>query len=139
MSPGGPPEEPLAGDARDWDGDIEVLRRRRERSLTSLAIAVIIVTAGALAYYISRPIPLDQAAVVRAAQDAVRNAFGTALVYIFGDPPQVSRDGENVSLVRSEGLVLTQAGASAHWWFDCELHRAPDGSWQPAKLTLMPY
>jgi hypothetical protein len=139
MSPGRPPEEPFVPEPYDPNVDIAVLRRRRERLLTVLALIVVVAGAGALAYYVARPIPVDERMVVQTAQEAVRELFGTGVVYVFGAQPQVDRLSEDRCMVSSEFLILNAAGASAHHWYDCEVRRAPDGHWQPAKLTLMPY
>lgn len=118
--------------------DIEVLRRRRERALTFLAISGILAVTLVCAFFWLRPKPLDRRVVIAAAQRAVRDAVGERQAFDFGNPVHVEIQPEGEFLVRGEVVAVTPDLQPHHYWYDCVVHRQSDGSWGPAQLTLLP-
>ncbi len=137
MTSGSPDESAAETAAADPGLDIELLRRRRRRTLAILAGFLIMAGSLAMAFVLLRPRPVDEPALIAAAQGAVRAQIGTGYAFQFGNLRSEVAD-EAHAVVHGEALVLNDAGGSRRFWFDCALTRREDGAWSAARLTLLP-
>jgi hypothetical protein len=134
--------EPSPEELRESDLglDIDLLRRRREWVFTLGSIALIVLASLTIAYQVLRPHPFDKQALLSAAQRTVRETLGTQYVYAFSGASEVriERQEDDKYKLSGEVLVMNEAGASNHFWYDCILMRQAEQAWAPVQLTLLP-
>ena len=119
--------------------DIEVLRRRRERFLTFLALLIVLAVTVFVAVKFFGTRPVTPAELASVAQRAVRQAMPGVTVQIGGP------DGMNIKAITDSmyevsgqfSTVNSQAG-SAYYVFTCSLERAGGGGWRPESLKITP-
>jgi hypothetical protein len=140
MSAGSDPEEREHDDVEDVGLDIDVLRRRRERFLTLLALFFIVVVGIFVARAIFKPKPVDRLELIAAAKRAVRSAAPENTVLAFSTTSEFLIEVESPGRysVRGEVLQMTPDGRSDHFFFVCTLMRAGGGAWRPVQLTVTP-
>ena len=137
MTGGEAPAPRLAG--YDPDLDVDVLRRRRDRLLTLLALAAVVAVSLTALYFALRSKPEDPNVLIAAAQRKVREAIGNREAIQFGAPVSVEAQRAEEYLVRGEAIAVNPSTLQArHYWYDAVVHRQPDGTWGPARLTLLP-
>jgi hypothetical protein len=135
-----PPDEDSAAALDDPGLDLDLLQRRRDRLLTVVAVAVILVLSVTTAYLLFRPKPVDERALISAAHQSVREALGLGLVYQFSVRSEtlIEPVEEESYRVSGEVAAVNPGGRSTGYAFDCTLKQRPDGTWAPVKLKLTP-
>jgi hypothetical protein len=141
MNPGAPAEGEHEDPAANDPGlDIEVLQRRRERTLAVLAVTLILIAGGLTAYFVMRAKPVPAGELISAAQQATREALGIGLLYEFSGPSEtrIEKASDGSYVVQAEVTAVTPQGQGKKYSMECAVTRRPDGTWGPAKLTLTP-
>ena len=119
--------------------NIDLLRRRRELVLMSLALVLVLGITGYAAFrftFVPKPATSELTAI---AQATVKEAFPDKVAQFDAPvPSDVVFISDDLYQVSGQALVLTRQGASQAYLFVCALKRSSDGKWRPAKLDLNP-
>jgi len=140
MSAGPDPEQWEHDDLDDVGLDIDVLRRRRERVLALLAVAVIIGAALFVSRALLRKNPVDRGELIAAVKQAIRDASPQGVALEFGAPSEfvIERQAEDQYEVSGEVIMITPEARATRYYFRCTLTRQEQGPWRPARLTATP-
>jgi hypothetical protein len=140
MNAGPTPEEWEQDDFDDAGLNIDVLRRRRERVLTFLALFFIAVVSLFVLRALLQPRPVDRMELIVAAKLAVRNAVPAGSVLTFSTLPEflIQMEDPNLYTVKGEVVLVTHEGHSSHFFFECSLTRSEEGQWLPVRLSVNP-
>jgi hypothetical protein len=137
MTTGQPPPEFDPEGMDDPGLDIEILRRRREMLFTIAAMVLILGASLTIAFSMLHRKPVDQKALLGAAQQTVREAIGSGFAFSFNDLTATLSDPDaNTYSVRGEVVTISPQGKPTWYRFECSLTQRTNGSWSPAKLTL---
>jgi len=140
MSAGPDPQQWEQDDAADPGLDIEVLRRRRDRVLTLLALAFVLGVALFVSRGLFRSQPVERTELIAAAKQAVREAappnvaleFSTATEFV------IEMESEDRYSVTGEVVLIPTSGHSSRFFFECALSRNEQGPWRPVRLSVTP-
>lgn len=116
----------------------DILRRRRERVLTVMALLLILGVSVFTSYRLLRAPGTSPKDLVAVAQQAVKDGLPAGMALSFSSLRETlvePVDGGSYE-VSAEVLALTPAGASQHYVFTCTLTLFPDRHWRPSKLVL---
>jgi hypothetical protein len=118
--------------------DLEVLRRRREWVLTILALLLVLGVSVFTALRLLRTPPVSQNELAFTARQAVKDALpGLAVQFGGVEELTIQRLGDNYE-IKGTALAITPDGKDLTYLFTCQLERAEDGKWRPAKTILNP-
>ncbi len=146
MTTGRPSREDSQGDSLENDPglDIALLQRRRDRTLTTLAVGLLLAVMAGTAYWVMRSHAPDAEELRGIAQEAVKRTvqdqLGPNLLCRFGEASEtrVERTAEDAYDVSAEVSAVGLDGRGKRFSYLCSVKRSPEGNWEAVKVTLTP-